>query len=167
MNDKDILSRRWSGGRGALSEDSAYVLSTFCVQILEVYFLPIFPPAGGVPVPGSPRRAGNLSPPGPRCSAHVHSAGDLPLGTGPDLLPAFPHPWYQWAGNLGHRALGRGPLWRLGPQGETEAREKGAVWEAGPPPALSGASAPPSPRGPSVAHLWGCAPPPTMSKVIL
>lgn len=73
----------------------------------ESAFLP-FPTSWGIVMPGSPRKDPNLSL--QVAGAQPGSARDLPWEQALYPLPGFPYPCHQWVGNLGHRALGRGPL---------------------------------------------------------
>lgn len=139
----------------------AYILSTFCVQILGVLFPPSSPQQGysHAQHPGKV----HIYSPRPPVPNHVSSARNLPLRAGPDFSADFPHPWYPWAGNLGHRPLGRGLLGRLGVTGrKLRSRESEALSEAASatcPVRSIHPSLTPHPQAPSVAYLWDCAPP--------
>lgn len=134
------------------------VLSTFCVQLLGVRFSPSRPPAGRYPHQAAPRGF-------KICASSFLVPSSCRLGQGPvpweqaiDLLPSFPHPWYQWVGNLGHRAQGRGLPGMLAVTGrKLRPRESGALWEAAP-ATCSAWSTHPSPL-PSVTDLRLCPPP--------
>lgn len=143
MNHKD------AGGRGrALSEDSARYFEHLPCTVLGNPFSSHFPTNLGVPMPGSSRKIRNLSPQVPGAQPMSAQPGTCPWEQAIDLLPSFPHPWYQWVGNLGHRALGRGPQGRLVVTGrKLRPRRSRGCWEDAPAtcPVWSISPSPPGP----------------------
>lgn len=136
------------------------VLSTFHLQILGIHFHPISPSIRASPCQAAQGRFDICPPQVPSAQPMSAQPGTFPWEQAIDLLPGFPHPCYQWVGDLGHRALGRGPPGRLVVTGrKLKPKEAGAVERLPLPPDLTGVSTPPPPLlswAPSVADLRLC-----------
>lgn len=123
------------------------VLTTFHLQILGIHFHPISPSIGASPCQAAQGRFDICPPQVPSVQPMSAQPGTFPWEKAIDLLPGFPHLCYQWVGDLGHRALGRGPPGRLVVTGrKLKPREAGAVGRLPLPPDLTGVStSPPTP----------------------
>lgn len=95
--------------QGALGKDRGMYLEHLLCADPGSPLSSLFPPVGVLPWLAARGRP-TFIPPVLLCPTMSAQPGTCPLGAGPDFSADFPQPWYPWAGNLGHRALGRG-LW--------------------------------------------------------